>query len=332
MAARRFALTLNNYQEDACDILRDSGHSIFKFFLASREVGESGTPHLQCYGELVNKASPVNLKKKLVKLSADFNRFHIEVAKGTAAQNITYCTKDSPACVEFGEVPRGQGKRTDLDDVVTKIQAGDNIRDIISSHGSSYIKFSNGIEKLYAFSQIPRNSMTIGYWLHGATGTGKSRWAHENFPDAYWKLPDCKWFDGYRGQETIIIDDYRPTKEMSLQFILRMVDRYPMTVEIKGAHVNFAPKRVIFTSPKDIPETFAHLEWIGDENLNQMYRRFPHRHLFAPGTLSPRLTPLILLDEPEEPAVKRSRVEEFIDNEEEACLPSTQSTEVDQLL
>ena len=36
------------------------------------------------------------------------------------------------------------------------------------------------------------------FW--GATGTGKSRRAFETWPDAYRKMTNDKWWDGYHGE------------------------------------------------------------------------------------------------------------------------------------
>jgi len=44
-------------------------------------------------------------------------------------------------------------------------------------------------------------------WLHGDTGTGKSHLARRLYPDAYFKPAATKWWDGYNGEETVIIDD-----------------------------------------------------------------------------------------------------------------------------
>lgn len=286
--ARRFALTLNNWTEAQCVALTLHIGTIFKYFLATKEVGEQETPHLQCYGETTNKHTIVGLKRKLLEIDSTL-LFHIEVAKGTAEQNIQYCTKSNQPFLEVGPRPKGQGKRTDLDKVIEEIQSGESLDSIIRSHGGSYVKYANGIQRLFAFYNPPRSHMTIGYWLYGETGTGKSRWVHETFPGAFWKLPDCKWFDGYNNQETVVLDDYRPTKDLSFQMLLRLVDRYPMLVETKGGHINFSPKRLIITTPQNISETFRHLEWIGEENLQQIHRRFPHQLQFGQGNLIPLL-------------------------------------------
>lgn len=44
----------------------------------------------------------------------------------------------------------------------------------------------------------------------GPTGTGKSRraWAEAGM-DAYIKNPNTKWWDGYKGQDHVIIDEFR---------------------------------------------------------------------------------------------------------------------------
>ena len=45
--------------------------------------------------------------------------------------------------------------------------------------------------------------------LWGPSGTGKSRFVAACWPDAFWKAPESKWWDGYSGQETVVLDDFK---------------------------------------------------------------------------------------------------------------------------
>ena len=119
--------------------------------------------------------------------------------------------------------------------------------------------------------------------IEAPTGSGKSRAAWEEHPDAYSKDPNTKWWDGYNSQDTVILDDYRPSKELPFNQLLRMMDRYPLTVEIKGGSVNFCPRLIVVTTSKNIRETFANLDWLDNENLCQMERRVEYYCQFGPG-------------------------------------------------
>jgi hypothetical protein len=83
--------------------------------------------------------------------------------------------------------------------------------------------------------------------LWGRTGTGKTRFCYEQIKDStYWSPGDYQWFDGYEGQRIVIIDDYRG--EYPLPLFLKLLDRYPMRVPVKGSFVEWCPKKIFITS------------------------------------------------------------------------------------
>lgn len=104
------------------------------------------------------------------------------------------------------------------------------------------------------------------------TGTGKSRKAFEQYPQAYYKMPTTKWWDGYDRHEVVVVDDYR-TNMCTFGELLRLFDRYPLLVELKGGTVNFLAKTIVITTPKSPRET-----WEGrcEEDLQQLLRRIEH--------------------------------------------------------
>lgn len=109
--ARRFCFTLNNYTpEDVAHIesLYLNADNHITYLVIGREVGDSGTPHLQgfiCF----SRRKTFNVVKALIN-----ERIHIEGARGTSDQAATYCKKDG-AYTEFGTVPVS-GKTNYLED------------------------------------------------------------------------------------------------------------------------------------------------------------------------------------------------------------------------
>jgi len=118
-----------------------------------------------------------------------------------------------------------------------------------------------------------RSFKTEVYWYYGPTGTGKSRAANVEAPHAYWKSPVDKWWDGYSGQEDVIVDDYRRDL-CTFATLLRLFDRYPLRVEYKGGSCEFRSKRIFITSPKSPKDTWTEGEKPRtDEDIQQLLRR-----------------------------------------------------------
>lgn len=271
----RFCFTRNNYSDIHLTILKDDCTSIFKYWCFGIEVGEEGTPHLQGYFEFPNfmKVRITAAQKKLINFG--LQGFHIEPAKGSAEQNINYCSKDGNF-FEGGEKPKGQGNRTDLDSVCEAIKKGSNMSDIALTYPAQVVKFHGGLQFLMNNLTTPRMFKTEVWWLWGPTGSGKSRYAWEQSPSGYMKECTHKWWDGYTGQDVVIMDDFRPSKELPFSFILNLFDRYPLTVQIKGGMAQFVSKIIYVTTPHSPMETCNHLDWLGPEQKEQLMRRIDH--------------------------------------------------------
>lgn len=87
--------------------------------------------------------------------------------------------------------------------------------------------------------------------LVGPTGTGKTRLAYDFDPRLYvLEQPNSSsgalWWDGYDTHETVLLDDY--TGYVSPGTLLRLLDRYPMSGQVKGGHVHLRMKNIIITS------------------------------------------------------------------------------------
>lgn len=87
LRCRKWCMTLNNYTEDEYNNLVQVFTAKKWTYVIGKEVGESGTPHLQIFISSKNQITFECLKKLN-------ERLHIEKARGDVKQNLKYCSKD----------------------------------------------------------------------------------------------------------------------------------------------------------------------------------------------------------------------------------------------
>lgn len=241
----------------------------------------TGTKHFQGYISFTNPRSITAVNKKYFESKA-----HLAVAKGTAEENRVYCTKNGDF-IEYGNLPK-QGARTDLPCIKElRLEEGCSVRELVrmkyeteDGEKKSVIKNLQQLkfaEALSKYTTIKERVPPKVYWFWGASGTGKTRTAWEmlGYEDTWISNPGTlKWFDRYDEHKNVIIDDFR-TDLCTFDFLLRLLDRYPLQVEIKGGFVNWVPEVIIITTPYDPEETYdfmLHDMKLG-ENLKQLTRR-----------------------------------------------------------
>jgi len=251
---RSYSFTLNNYTEDEQLSLQKID---CKYIIFGKEVGESGTPHLQ---GMINFKSPISfnsIKKKIP-------RAHIEKTIDQHG-SMEYCKKDNDY-YEAGEPP-AQGKRSDIEEVRHILTSGGNIRDVVSVAKS--IQSVRMAEIHLKYFEKKRNWKPTVRWYYGATGTGKSKTAYEECDahDPYVAMSTGKWFEGYDAHTHVIIDDMRKDF-MKFHELLRMLDRYAFTVECKGGSRQFLATDIYITSCYAPDEMFE-----SREDVNQLIRR-----------------------------------------------------------
>ncbi len=282
---RNWCFTLNNYTEgniEGFEGLVSSNYATYVCF--GREVAPTTlTPHLQGYICLKNAGRISGLRQAFISHVGDnATGTHFESARGNHDQCITYCSKEGQErFTEIGNRPRMiQGKRTDLHDVADAVKNGSTMNDIAESHPVAFIKFTRGIQAMISSLSKRRTWKTEVVWCSGPTASGKSRFAWATAPAAYSKACENKWWCGYTGEEDVILDDFRPTKEMSFAYILRLFDQYPMKVESKGGSIEFLAKRIFVTTTKTPEEFCQGMEWLGEEDVAQLLRRIERKITF----------------------------------------------------
>nr|WAE43223.1 MAG: replication associated protein [Cressdnaviricota sp.] len=287
-----WCFTLNNYTEEEYQRCIDVQ---CRYIVIGKEIGESGTPHLQGYVHYSTNVPMSRVKKDLS------TRAHVERRFGTVSEAANYCKKDGNF-FENGDMPRDQ-KQT-WKDVMELAQAG-KMEQIMEDYPAIYILHR---PKLEALNKTPpalldRDLKSHFEWWYGPTGTGKSHQIWTQYPIHYDKQIN-KWWDGYDREDVVVIEEADPKKcEHMAYFFKRWMDRYPFQAEIKGAVLSqIRPKKIIITSNYTLQECFPCKEDYEPlkRRIKEVHFAFQFRQPAIPIPTIPEENPLFLADEPED--------------------------------
>lgn len=150
------------------------------------------------------------------------NGTHCEPRRGTRDQARDYCRKDGDF-IEWG-----------LFEGITKENLFKQpIPYIKENYPEFYCRYHKGLEKL-AVDKGPKWRDLDVTVLWGPTGTGKTRQVMEK--DNVYKIdPPYKWWDGYEGEDILLIDDYKKGA-IDRGLLLNLLDGYRLRLETKGGH------------------------------------------------------------------------------------------------
>lgn len=275
---RNVVFTWNN-PEGLIEFLGDK----MVYLVYQEEIGESGTHHFQGYCEFTDQVA-FNAAKEMLGGAT----VHLERRRGTQAQAIAYAKKEDTRIdgpYEFG-VPKTQGKRSDLEDFKNEVIGGKRKRDLIDDHYQTLARYPRFYDTISALTR-PRRSDDGDFkvtLLIGDTGLGKTRYVMDLYADNpdFYVAPlnnGTMWYDGFDGHSVVLLDDFAgASSHISLGSLLRLLDRYPVSVPTKGSHTWWLPSQVFVTTnilPRD---------WYKWENRRNQYdalaRRFHSVKMF----------------------------------------------------
>lgn len=250
--AKHWCYTLNN-PVPLVDVL-DSEMPVSVYHIVGKETGESGTPHLQGYIVLVDKARLTRLKKWMP-------RAHWEVSRGTPLEASEYCKKEGDF-TETGALPLaphaagGAKRKAQYDEAYQLAREGKRAeidKELLIKHDSALRRIENEHRPI----RETLTEDTTAIWLWGPPGVGKSKYVREKYGGSLYVKNANKWFTGYINQDYVLIEDVDPsTMVHSAHFYKLWFDRYPIPVETKGGETIIRPLKFVVTSNYTIEQCF----------------------------------------------------------------------------
>ncbi len=295
-----FQLTINNpadygYDHTAIKKLCVTSFSTLKYFCMADETGKNGTPHTHIYICFSSRVRWAKVKKA-------FPEAHIEVAHGSAEENIMYIKKDGKwrdtekeetriegSYEEWGEPPKQKGNNQDMAELYQLIKAGYTDSEIFEIN-NDYIKEVDRINKVRTTILVDkykgtRRNIHVVY-ISGATGTGKTRGVLDTHGDSnVYRVSDYDHpFDQYACQSVLCLDEFR--SNLRLSDMLNYCDIYPIQLPSRYSNKVACYETVYIVSNWDLEKQYPDCKKNDKESYDAFLRRIHEVRVYnADGTI-----------------------------------------------
>lgn len=159
----------------------------------------------------------------------------------------------------FGTRAKYDGQRTDLAEVCEAVEAGADLQEIGAKFPMEFIKFHKGIERWIALRNGKARALDEPpqvICIVGPPGTGKTSKVFSAYKphEIYNVRYENGFFNGYANQPVVLFDDFDPG-QVKWNHLLQLLDRYPMTANVKGSFCEWNPQVVVITNNQP-PDTW----------------------------------------------------------------------------
>ncbi len=253
--------TLNNYDEGDIKWLQNLECNVLT---CSKEVGETGTEHLQFSVTFKRTYSMAALKKL-------HPRVHWEFQECTQDNN--YCRKRDSELVIDRDERKKKGSRTDIADIKQIVRDTLSMAAVVEAATSVQAVQMASYWLKYNEPKRPIDPTGIEiHWRYGSSGEGKTRWVWEKHGLSVFTPTTYKWWEGYDGHKIVLIDEFR-ANWCTFGELLKLTDIYPYTVETKYGSRQIQATTFYITSCKHPALVYNTDTFDGQEKVDQFLRR-----------------------------------------------------------
>lgn len=291
-----FQLTINNPEDHGLGhtalkrILMENFTTLDYYCMADEIGGETETYHTHLYVHFASRVRVSTVKKH-------FPPAHIEVANGTAKQNIDYVkkagkwadTEKSETRVEgtfeeWGTVPHAKGRRQEMAELYDMVKAGYTNSEIINEN-PDYIVYLDKLDKLRTMLLVDKYKGTRRLdlkvvYLYGATGQGKTRSVLDTYGDSsVYKVTNYKNpFDLYACQPVMCFDEFR--SQLPISDMLEYLDVYPLILPARYNDKVMCAEIIYMTSNLALEDQYSHVQTDSPETWKAFLRRIHEVHYY----------------------------------------------------
>ena len=287
---RNWCLTLNNFtpaETISWTALGDAGEARVQYFVFQEEVGgaPNHTPHYQAYVEF-KRATRMRTVKGIFG-----NTVHCERRAGSQAVAIAYCKKDDTRvdgglAREFGQPKASRGRpKGNFGKVAHAIRdQSKSLDDLEDEFPETFAMFADKLND-YHLAQLGERDWEMEIEIYvGPSGSGKSTTAKLENPGAYhcpWPTGGRWWWPNYRGQEVVILDEWR--HDVKIQVLLKLFDRHTFHLEAKGRNFQFVSHKIVLTTNIEPRDWFPGTKFDVLDPLQRRIREYAKIYDFAGG-------------------------------------------------
>ena len=283
-----FQITINNPLQKGYDhrVIKEKlivNFTTLKYFCMADEIGEQGTYHTHIYVVFSSRVRWSKIKKA-------FGEAHIEVAHGTAENNLEYIKKNGKwaesnkaetsvegTFEEWGSFPNQKGQNADMQELYEMVRNGYSNAEILEINNDYILQIDN-LDKLRTmlltekYKNTRRLDLKVIY-AYGPTGAGKTRGVLDRHGDSnVYRVTDYRHpFDGYSCQPVVAFDEFR--SQLRLSDMLQYCDIYPIELCARYSNKYACYDTVYIISNWPLEEQYEQVQEESAESWKAFLRR-----------------------------------------------------------